>query len=79
MCKSSSFIRHKQKISVKSLHMDKIIRQLRKQERYKNRVGGKRSSFSPTFRFPTSHTTVRAVPHTAVPILGAIRCMNPSV
>ena len=44
-----------------------------------NRVGGKRSSFSPTFRFPTSHTTVRAVPHTAVPILGAIRCMNPSV
>ena len=22
---------------------------------------------------PTSHTTVRAVPHTAVPILGAIR------
>ena len=30
-----------------------------------NRVGGKRSSFLPT-RFPTSHTTVRAVPHTAV-------------
>ena len=26
---------------------------------------------------PTSHTTVRAVPHTAVPILGAIRDMNP--
>ena len=44
-----------------------------------NRVGGKRSSFSPTFRFPTSHTTVRAVPHTAVPILGATRCMNPSM
>ena len=29
------------------------------------------------FRFPTSHTTVRAVPHTAVPILGTIRGMNP--
>ena len=27
---------------------------------------------------PTSHTTVRAVPHTAVPILDAIRDMNPS-
>ena len=30
-----------------------------------NRVGGKRK-FSSYFRFPTSHTTVRAVPHTAV-------------
>ena len=50
-----------------------------KDPREENRVGGKRSSFSPTFRFPTSHTTVRAVPHTAVPILGAIRCMNPSM
>ena len=48
-------------------------------QEYLNRVGGKRSSFSPTFRFPTSHTTVRAVPHTAVPILGATRCMNPSM
>ena len=27
---------------------------------------------------PSSHTTVHAVPHTAVPILGAIRDMNPS-
>ena len=27
---------------------------------------------------PTSHTTVRAVPHTAVPTLGAIRDTNPS-
>ena len=26
-----------------------------------------------------AHTTVHAVPHTAVPILGAIRCMNPSM
>ena len=26
---------------------------------------------------PTSHTTVRAVPHTAVPILGAIRDIHP--
>ena len=50
-----------------------------KDPREEHRVGGKRSSFSPTFRFPTSHTTVRAVPHTAVPILGAIRCMNPSM
>ena len=32
----------------------------------KNRVGGKRK-FSSYFRFPTSHTTVRAVRHTAVP------------
>ena len=31
-----------------------------------NRVGGKRK-FSSCFRFPTSHTTVRAVRHTAVP------------
>ena len=31
-----------------------------------NRVGGKRK-FSSYFRFPTSHTTVRAVRHTAVP------------
>ena len=30
------------------------------------------------FRFPSSHTTVHAVPHTAVPILGAIRDMTPS-
>ena len=37
-----------------------------------NRVGGKRSSFFSYFRFPTSHTTVRAVRHTAVPILGSI-------
>ena len=27
---------------------------------------------------PTSHTTVRAVPHTAVPIWGAVRDMTPS-
>ena len=27
---------------------------------------------------PTSHTTVHAVPHTAVPILDAIQDMNPS-
>ena len=27
---------------------------------------------------PASHTTVHAVPHTAVPILGAIRDMTPS-
>ena len=33
---------------------------------YLNRVGGKRK-FSSYFRFPTSHTTVRAVRHTAVP------------
>ena len=39
-------------------------------------VGDKKSSrrktkqFSSYFRFPTSHTTVRAVPHTAVPIFG---------
>ena len=33
----------------------------------------------PHFRFPTSHTTVRAVPHTAVPILGAIRDTSPSM
>ena len=33
----------------------------------------KTKQFSSYFRFPTSHTTVRAVPHTAVPILGAIR------
>ncbi len=31
-----------------------------------NRVGGKRK-FSSYFRFPTSHTTVQAGPHTAVP------------
>ena len=37
----------------------------------------KTKQFSSYFRFPTSHTTVRAVPHTAVPILGAIRDMNP--
>ena len=42
-----------------------------------NRVGGKRSSFSPTFRFPTSHTTVRAVPHTAVPIFGCHSMYEP--
>ena len=34
----------------------------------KNRVGGKRK-FSSYFRFPTSHTTVHAGPHTAVPYL----------
>ena len=33
----------------------------------------KPSSDTPTH----AHTTVRAVPHTAVPILGAIRDMNP--
>ena len=27
---------------------------------------------------PTSHTTVHAVPNTVVPVLGAIRDMNPS-
>lgn len=45
MCKSSSFIRHKQKISVKSLHMGKIIRQLRKQEREKTKNGKKKTSY----------------------------------
>lgn len=44
MRKSSSFIRHKQKISVKSLHMGKIIRQLRKQERYKTKKNGKKKT-----------------------------------
>lgn len=39
----------------------------------------KTKQFSSYFRFPTSHTTVHAVPHTAVSILGAIRCMNPSM
>ena len=33
----------------------------------------KTKQFSSYFRFPTSHTTVRAVPHTAVPILDTIR------
>ena len=33
--------------------------------------------FSSYFRFPTSHTTVRAVPHTAVPILDTIRDTHP--
>ena len=37
----------------------------------------KTKQFSSYFRFPTSHTTVHAVPHTAVPILGAIRDMSP--
>ena len=32
----------------------------------------KTKQFSSYFRFPTSHTTVRAVRHTAVPILGSI-------
>ena len=35
----------------------------------KNRVGGKQSKFSSYFCFPTSHTTVHAGPHTAVPYL----------
>ena len=39
----------------------------------------KTKQFSSYFRFPTSHTTVRAVPHTAVPILDTIRGMNPSM
>ena len=42
-----------------------------------NRVGGKRK-LSSYFRFPTSHTTVRAVRHTAVPILDTIRDNYPS-
>ena len=33
----------------------------------------KTKQFSSYFRFPTSHTTVRAVPHTAVPILDTNR------
>ena len=37
----------------------------------------KTKQFSSYFRFPTSHTTVHAVPHTAVPILGAIRDTSP--
>ena len=41
-----------------------------------NRVGGKRK-LSSYFHFPTSHTTVRAVRHTAVPILDAIRDTPP--
>ena len=39
----------------------------------------KTKQFFSYFRFPTSHTTVHAVPHTAVPILGTIRGMNPSM
>ena len=35
------------------------------------------TQFPSYFRFPTSHTTVHAVPHTAVPILGAIRDTPP--
>ena len=38
----------------------------------------KTKQFSSYFRFPTSHTTVRAVRHTAVPILDSIRDTNPS-
>ena len=37
----------------------------------------KTKQFSSYFRFPTSHTTVRAVPHTAVPILDTIRDTPP--
>ena len=37
----------------------------------------KTKQFSSYFRFPTSHTTVRAVPHTAVPILGVIQDTTP--
>ena len=37
----------------------------------------KTKQFSSYFRFPTSHTTVRAVPHTAVPILDTIRDTHP--
>ena len=37
----------------------------------------KTKQFSSYFRFPTSHTTVRAVPHTAVPILDTIRDAPP--
>ena len=37
----------------------------------------KTKQFSSYFRFPTSHTTVRAVRHTAVPILGSIWNTNP--
>ena len=37
----------------------------------------KTKQFSSYFRFPTSHTTVHAVPHTAVPILDAIRDTHP--
>ncbi len=44
---------------------------------FRNRVGGKRK-LSSYFHFPTSHTTVRAVRHTAVPILDTIRDNYPS-
>ena len=37
----------------------------------------KTKQFSSYFRFPTSHTTVRAVRHTAVPILDTIRGTHP--
>ena len=37
----------------------------------------KTKQFSSYFRFPTSHTTVRAVRHTAVPILDTIRDTHP--
>ena len=37
----------------------------------------KTKQFSSYFRFPTSHTTVRAVPHTAVPILDTIQDTPP--
>ena len=43
-----------------------------KQRNYKS-SRRKTKQFSSYFRFPTSHTTVRAVPHTAVPILDTIR------
>ena len=67
LCNDTTFPRNFQGFREKILEKDEE----------KNRVGGKRSSFFSYFRFPTSHTTVRAVPHTAVPILGTIRGMNP--
>ena len=50
-----------------------------KMEYYKKGQSSRRKTkqFSSYFRFPTSHTTVRAVPHTAVPILDTIRDTHP--
>ena len=45
-------------------------------EKYKS-SRRKTKQFSSYFRFPTSHTTVRAVRHTAVPILDTIRDTHP--
>ena len=46
----------------------------RKESRFATKSSRRKTKqFSSYFRFPTSHTTVRAVPHTAVPILDTIR------